>query len=80
MSKLIKLSPTKAYQLEAIDMEGNKCVSIRQMYAKKSEPDNWLPGRSGLSLPWEYAMEILKSAAEVRKDPHVKFKKIVNKE
>lgn len=77
--KLIELSDKKAYQTEAIKMpNGEKYLNVRQMYKKKGS-DVWMPGR-GVSLPWQDALAILRTAAELRKDPATKFKKIEKEE
>lgn len=48
----IKISDTKAYNIELIRMEkkGPVFLSIRQMYRTKKNPE-WMPGRNGLMLP-----------------------------
>lgn len=51
---LIKISPTKAYQIEQVQMEkkGPVYLSIRQMYATQKDP-TYKPGRNGMMLPIE---------------------------
>lgn len=48
----LKISDTKAYNIELIRMEkkGPVYLSIRQLYKTKKDPE-WKPGRNGLTLP-----------------------------
>jgi hypothetical protein len=48
----IKISESKAYNVELIRMEkkGPVFLSVRQLYRTKKDP-NWKPGRNGLMLP-----------------------------
>jgi hypothetical protein len=76
--KLIELSETKAYKVEAIKMEdGSKFLSVRQMYATKADPGNFKPGRQGMTLPWgDEGLNVLREAGKLMKDPETKFKKL----
>lgn len=49
---LVKISKTKAYRVELIQMEkkGAVFLSIRQLYATQKDPE-YKPGRNGLILP-----------------------------
>jgi Transcriptional Coactivator p15 (PC4) len=59
MAKLIKVSPTKAYRMEGVEIKGERYVSIRQMYATKNDPQ-YKHGKQGLNIPIENAEKIAK--------------------
>lgn len=62
MAKLIKVSDTKAYRIEAIRMEkgGEKLISIRQMYATKKDP-TLKPGYQGMTIPADLSPRVIKA-------------------
>lgn len=49
---LVKISDTKAWEIELIQMEkkGPVMLNVRQFYATKKDP-TFKPGRQGLTLP-----------------------------
>lgn len=49
---LVKISKTKAYKVEQVQLEkgGTVFLSVRQMYATQKDPE-YKPGRNGLMLP-----------------------------
>lgn len=50
MTKVIKVSPTKAYRVEGIiAANGLPMLSIRQMYATKSDP-KFKPSKQGITI------------------------------
>jgi len=59
MAKLIKVSATKAYRMEGVEIKEVRSVSIRQMYQTKKDP-SWKPARSGINIPIENAEKIAK--------------------
>lgn len=84
----IKISDTKAFNIELIRMEkkgqkkGPVFLSIRQMYKTKKDPE-WKPGRQGMTLPIEdgEARRVLKAMVKVLKNEDgVKPKLIERKE
>lgn len=52
MNKLIEVSDTKAYQIQTLLINNVKCISIRQMYATKKNPE-FMPGRQGITIPYD---------------------------
>jgi hypothetical protein len=59
MAKLIRVSDTKAYRTEGVEIKGDRFVSIRQLYATKKDP-SWKPSRNGVNIPIEQAEKIAK--------------------
>lgn len=51
---LVKISKTKAFNIELVQMEkkGAVFLSLRQMYATQKDPE-YKPGRNGMMLPIE---------------------------
>jgi hypothetical protein len=72
MAKLVKVSPTKAYRIEAIQIDDNQMISIRQMYATKKDP-KLKPGRQGLTIPLEQAERVAKWIKQLATDPNTEF-------
>lgn len=65
-----KVSATKAYKVEVVQMDdGKEFISIRQMYATKSDP-TFKHGRQGIMLPRgdEVTEKVIK-ALKKRNDP-----------
>jgi len=75
MAKRIKVSDTKAYRIEAIEINGVQGISIRQMYANKAAPNEWKPTRSGMFLPLadDLAVRILRTAGKMATSPDTEF-------
>jgi hypothetical protein len=59
MAKLIKISKTKAYRMEGVEIKGERYVSIRQMYATQKDP-TYNPSRNGINIPIDNAEKIAK--------------------
>ncbi len=85
MAKLVKLSANKAYRVSIIQMGRNvkgeerkpKLLSIRQMYTTKKEPDEWKPGRGGITIPMGgFGKRIIRAIIAVFKDPDQKIEVI----
>ena len=64
MAKLIRVSDTKAYRMEGVEIKGERYVSIRQMYATKKDPA-LKPSRNGINIPIEQAEKIAKYLKEI---------------
>lgn len=79
---LIKVSPTKAFNIELIRLEKNGPVylSIRQMYATQKDP-TYKPGRNGMTIPVEdgEARRVIKGLIKVLKNEDDKKPKLVER-
>lgn len=66
MAKLIKVSPTKAFRIEAVQVGEVQGISIRQMYATQKDP-KYKPARQGMFLPVEdgVAERVLRAAGKM---------------
>lgn len=78
----IKISDTKAFNIELIRMEkkGPVFLSIRQMYKTKRDPE-WKPGRAGMTLPIEEgeARRVLKAMVKVLKNKEGEKPKLIER-
>jgi hypothetical protein len=87
MSKLIKISDTKAYRISIIQMGANvkgeakkpKLLSIRQMYATKKDP-TFKPAYQGITIPLDIGARVIKGLIAVFKDKEAKVEIILPKE
>lgn len=61
----VKISDTKAYQIEGITANGVPMVSIRQLYATRKDPGNFKLGRQGVTIPAEDLSRIVKALRHV---------------
>lgn len=76
MSKLVKISATKAYRVSIIQMGANvkgepkkpRLLSIRQMYATEKDPE-YKPAYQGITIPLDICARIIKAMIAVFKDP-----------
>lgn len=79
---LIKVSPTKAFNIELIRLEkkGPVYLSIRQMYATQKDP-TYKPGRNGMTIPVEdgEARRVIKGLIKVLKNEGDKKPKLVER-
>lgn len=53
MNKLLKISNTKAFQVQTVELNETQSISVRQMYATTKEPDDWKPSRNGILIPYD---------------------------
>jgi hypothetical protein len=74
MAKLIKVSPTKAFRVEAVQVGEVQGISIRQMYATQKDP-KYKPARQGMFLPIEdsVAERVLRTAGKMAVNPDTEF-------
>lgn len=72
MAKLVKVSATKAYRIEAIEIGDAQMISVRQMYATKKDP-KLKPGRQGITIPLEQAVRVAKWIKQLATDPNTEF-------
>lgn len=72
MAKLIRVSDTKGYRIEAIEIDGNQMISLRQMYATKKDP-KLKPGRQGLTIPLDKAEQLARIIKKLATDPDTEF-------
>jgi hypothetical protein len=79
MAKIVKVSETKAYKIEAIEIEGKKMISIRQLYQTKKDP-NWKAGRNGITIPYDeegaIPLKVIRVIKKMVEDPDLEFTKI----
>lgn len=59
MAKLVKVSSTKAYRMEGVEIKGDRFVSIRQMYCTQKD-STWKHSRNGINIPIDQADKIAK--------------------
>lgn len=59
MAKLIKVTATKSYRMEGVEIKGERSVSIRQMYCTTKD-STWKPSRNGINIPIDQAEKIAK--------------------
>ena len=74
MAKLIKVSATKAYRIEAVQVGEVQGINIRQMYATAKDP-KYKPARQGVFLPIEesVAERVLRTAGKMAVSPDTEF-------
>ena len=65
MAKLIKITDTKAYRVEGVNIKGANYVSIRQLYKTKKKPDEWSIGHQGVTIPAEESARIAKAIGAI---------------
>lgn len=79
MAKIVKVSETKAYKVEAIEIEGKQMISIRQLYQTKKDP-NWKVGRNGITIPYyeggAIPLKLIRVIKKMVEDPDLDFTKI----
>lgn len=61
----IKVSDTKAFNVEGVLINGAQYISIRQLYATKKDP-KFRPGRQGVTIPIEVAKQIRISMRKIQ--------------
>jgi hypothetical protein len=57
-SKTFKISPNSGLRVEPIEIEGQKMISIRQVYKTQKEPDEWKPGYKFITVPAKGAAKL----------------------
>lgn len=74
MAKLIKISATKAFRIEAVQVGEHQGISIRQMYATQKDP-KYKPARQGIFLPIDDAAaeRVLRAAGKMAVNPDTEF-------
>lgn len=60
----VKISDTKAYQIDGINVNGVPMIAIRQMYTTRKEPGVFKPGK-GVTLPHSDLQRIVKAMRHV---------------
>lgn len=75
MAKLVKISDSNAYRIEAIELNGEQYISVRQMYKRKGDT-KFNPGRNGVTLPLEQAARIAKHITGLAESDETEFVKI----
>lgn len=65
-AKTIKVSKTKAFRIEAVEINGQKMISIRQMYATAKDPE-FKPAKQGVTIPLGEDGELAVSVSSVIK-------------
>ena len=61
---LIRISETKAYSVTGVLIEGERYISIRQMYATQKDP-TFKPSRKGITVPVDEFRPIVKNARRI---------------
>jgi hypothetical protein len=74
MAKIVKVSDTKGYRIEPVQIGDQQMVSIRQMYRTQKEPDVWKFGRNGLTINVEVAARIGQHVINMATDENTDFK------
>lgn len=74
MAKLIRVSATKAFRIEAIQVGDVQGISVRQMYATRTDP-KFKPARQGMFLPIEddVAVRVLRAAGKMAVSEDTEF-------
>jgi hypothetical protein len=73
--KTIEISDTKAIRVEAVEIKGEKYVSIRQMYRRKGETE-WNHAKQGINIPLDGAAGVLKYATKFATSDSTTFSKV----
>ena len=71
--KRFKASDTVAFNVEAVEVNGEHFISIRKMYQTKGEPGVWKPGYQGITIPIKGMTKIGDYAAMIATDPDTEF-------
>lgn len=71
--KRFKASDSVAFNVEAVEVNGEHFISIRKMYQTKSEPGVWKPGYQGITLPLKGVAKIADYATRIATDPETDF-------
>lgn len=71
--KRFKASDTVAFNVEAVEVNGEHFISIRKMYQTQKEPGVWKPGFQGITLPLKGVKKIADYAATIAADPATEF-------
>jgi hypothetical protein len=71
--KRFKASDTIAFNVEAVEVNGEQFISIRKMYQTKGEPGVWKPGYQGITIPLKGVAKISAYATQIANDPDTEF-------
>lgn len=74
MAKLIRVSSTKAFRIEAVQVGDVQGINIRQMYATKNDT-TLKPGYQGIFLPMDadIAERVLRAAGKMAVSKNTEF-------
>lgn len=75
MAKTIEVSDNKAFRIEAVKINGQQMISIRQMYKRKTDKD-WQHAKQGVTLPLEVAATVSKWVTKYATSDETVFKEI----
>lgn len=77
MAKTIKATDSKAFRVEAVEINGKKQISIRQLYRKKGQ-EAWQHAKQGvnLDLEGEVAQRVARAVRLYATDEETEFKEI----
>lgn len=67
----IKVSDTKAYNIEGVLINGEQYISIRQMYATKTDK-TFKPAKQGITIPVSKAKAIRLAMKKIQEDGEFK--------
>ena len=73
MPKIFKVSDKKAYQIEAIEIDGQKLISVRQMYKTEREPDEWKVGYKGITFEARGVKKLAQYMVALADNPETEF-------
>lgn len=79
MAKIFKVNDKKAYKIEAIEMNGENFISLRQLYKTVKEPDEWKIGYKGIAIEARGAAKLAKFIAALATDPDTEYAHIETK-
>lgn len=71
--KRFKASDSVAFNVEAVEVNGEHFISIRKMYQTKGEPGVWKPGYQGITIPLKGVGKISDYATQIATDPKTDF-------
>lgn len=71
--KRFKASETAAFNVEAVEVNGEHFISIRKMYQTQREPGVWKPGYQGITIPLKGMVKIADYASKIATDPETEF-------
>ncbi len=73
--KTFEITASKAISVEAVEINGARGISVRQMYKKKGQ-EEWQMARQGIILPLDFAVEIAKRISKFASSEGTTFKSL----
>lgn len=71
--KRFRASNTVAFNVGAVEVNGENFISIRKMYQTNREPGVWKPGYQGVTIPVKGIQKIAGYAIQIAEDDETTF-------